>query len=126
MAQEHTFLLPQQSGRQFAEPGAMFRTQDLAILLQRSLCGSGSNQLAVLIAADRRQIERNETICSAHRIERAIEVVAQVDDQADAAGANVSKNGVERPNVAVNVCDCGKAEFRHRAVKLAQFNEQSA
>ena len=42
------------------------------------------------------------------------------------AGADVSKNSVERPNVAVNVCDCSKTKFRHRPVKLAQLKEQIA
>src|SRR5579859_1340342 len=95
--------------------------QCLPVLEQCTLSSGGGNQFAVLIAADRGQIESNETICGARRIKRPVEVVSQVDDKINATGADIGKNGLQRPKVSVNVGDRGKAESRHGALKLTQI-----
>jgi len=95
--------------------------QRLPVLAECTLDRSGGNEFAVLIAADGRQIERNQPLRRTHRIKRPVEVVSQINDEINPASADIGKNGLKRPEIAVNVGNRGKAESWHRALKLTQI-----
>ncbi len=62
-------------------------------------------QLALVVAADRQQRERDQQIGGRRRLERAGQDVAEVPDRIDPARREIGEHGLERPAVAMNVGD---------------------
>jgi len=63
-------------------------------------------ELALVIPAYRRQIERHQAIRRVARQKRAREDVAEIDDQVHAAPLDVGQHRIERAQISMNVRDC--------------------
>lgn len=63
------------------------------------------DQIAVVIATDRRQAKRHQQVCRLAGLERAAEEIAEIDDLIDLLRTNISKHRLECQMVAVNVGD---------------------
>jgi hypothetical protein len=75
-------------------------------LIRRSAGALGARQeLALVVAADRRQVQRREQVGGRGGLERPGQDVAEVPDRVDPLAADVLQHGGERPAIAVDVRD---------------------
>ena len=72
-------------------------------------------EMTVTVAADAGNVERHEALGCAKRIERSLQMIAEIDELGDASGCGVGEDGFERVKVAVNVRENSEAvEFERR------------
>lgn len=71
--------------------------------------GRRLDEIAIVIAAHGKKIERHEQIGRARRFQRTAQAISEIDDAADAEASDIGKHRLERGAVAMNVGDRGKA-----------------
>ena len=73
------------------------------------LLGGPVDQIAIVVAEHMNRIERHQRVHRPPRVERSARHVAEIDDLADALGADVGNDSLKREMVSVNIGDRGKA-----------------
>ncbi len=67
-------------------------------------------QIAVVIAGNRGDVQRHQSIRSSTRMQAAREQIAEIEHRVDAMAFDVVEDGVERCDVAVNI---GNESYPH-------------